>query len=151
MNITQTATRLSRLEHEFDQLLKQQRFDEAKRLLADGIEETPPNERPAPFSAPLRLKEDPGRGLVEGALALPVVNSMSRRLRNARYRSRIENGYRGIRILEEGDSWTQYPIVLRDIVDWVSKDFAVYSLGAAGDTVEGIALDGGVKRYFTST
>lgn len=142
MNITQAATRLSRLEHDFELLLKQRRFDEAERLLADSTEETPPTERPAPFSAPRRLKGESGRG----ALALPVVNSMSRRLRNARYRSRIDGDYHGIRILEVGDSWTQYPIVLQDIVDCVSRDFVVYSLGALGDTVEGIALDGEYER-----
>lgn len=146
MNITQAATNLSRFEQDFDALLQQQRFDEAERLLAECTEIAPQSERKAPFSIPLRLRGDPGRGFADAGPVLPAVNGFSRKLRNARYRAKIRNGYRGVRIVEEGDSWTQYPIALQDIADWVAREYAVYSLGAPGDTVDGIVLDGEFER-----
>lgn len=37
-------------------------------------------------------------------------------------------------IVEEGDSWHQFPVLIDDIIDHLSPDYAVLSLGAAGDT-----------------
>ena len=33
-------------------------------------------------------------------------------------------------------SWFHYPIVLRDTLDWLSDDYAIFDLAAAGDTLE---------------
>ena len=50
--------------------------------------------------------------------------------------------YSGPVIVSEGDSWFQYPFFLRDIVDNLQEEFAILSIGAAGDTMRQI-LDKG--------
>jgi hypothetical protein len=41
-----------------------------------------------------------------------------------------------LRIVAEGDSWFQYPLLLKDILDHLYKLYAVYNLAEAGDTME---------------
>jgi len=41
-----------------------------------------------------------------------------------------------LRFVAEGDSWFHYPILLRDTLDWLSDDYAIFDLAAAGDTLE---------------
>ena len=40
-----------------------------------------------------------------------------------------------ITIVSAGDSWFQHPCWLRDIIDKIKDDYAVLSLGVAGDTM----------------
>ena len=49
---------------------------------------------------------------------------------------RIAAGDTSLRFVAEGDSWFHYPIVLRDTLDWLSDDYAIFDLAAAGDTLE---------------
>lgn len=70
-----------------------------------------------------------------------LLNTYSRRYRERRYRSRIADGYDGLRIVSEGDSWFQYPFLLRDVIDHLSERHAVFSLGQAGDTLEKIVAE----------
>lgn len=37
-------------------------------------------------------------------------------------------------IVSEGDSWFQFPILVREVIDHLNDDYAILSLGAAGDT-----------------
>ncbi len=39
-------------------------------------------------------------------------------------------------IVSEGDSWFQFPLLIEEVVDHLNPDFAILSLGAAGDTAE---------------
>src|SRR5262249_26894082 len=57
------------------------------------------------------------------------------RRRQEIYRQRIADGWKGLRFVSEGDSWFQYPVVLRDIIDWLSDDYAILDFAAAGDTL----------------
>jgi hypothetical protein len=41
-----------------------------------------------------------------------------------------------LRFVAEGDFWFHYPILLRDTLDWLSDDYAIFDLAAAGDTLE---------------
>ena len=132
--------KLNQLNAELESLIAHGEFDAAEALLRQYTEVTPPDERPAPFSAPVRLTDAIETEATEAAIALPIVNALSRKIRNARYRHRVGNGYKGIRVVEEGDSWHQYPVLLADIIDVVSDDYAVYSLGAAGDTIDAMAV-----------
>lgn len=75
------------------------------------------------------LVDDEG---LEADVFLSVFNFASKARRRARYRRKIDKGYEGIRIVSEGDSWFQYPILLDDVIDHLSEPFAVYSLGGAG-------------------
>lgn len=58
--------------------------------------------------------------------------------RNSKFYAKIKKGFRnGVNkiILAEGDSWFNYPIILSDVIDWVSMqdNLAVYSLASGGD------------------
>jgi hypothetical protein len=56
--------------------------------------------------------------------------------RQEQYRRRIEAGDTSLRFVAEGDSWFHYPIILCDVLDWLSEDYAIFDLAAAGDTLE---------------
>lgn len=95
-----------------------------------------------PFDAAIELKpqyrDELGPGPFEGSVAINWANRISRARRLVVYRRTISGGFSGERIVSEGDSWFQYPILLDDVIDnfIAQKDFAVRSLGAAGDLVE---------------
>ena len=138
----------SELETEFYGMLDKDDLDGAMALLADNLEPVPDKDQAHPFSPALRLRATDGNeeGLVDNAIA------MSRAWRNAHYRITLALGYKNLRLLEEGDSWHQYPVLLNDIIDvLMQKRYAVASLAAAGDTAEGIALAGeyvaAIRKY----
>ena len=61
-------------------------------------------------------------------------NRWSRRKRQKKFRRRAE-GFQGLTIVAEGDSWWQYPVKLKDVIDHLfdDDDVNIYSLGFAGD------------------
>ena len=98
-----------------------------------------------PFSPVVKLKGKYSNNVPEG-LGLPVddlssssltkwANDWCREIRLGQYRGKIRKGYKKIKIVSEGDSWFQYPCTLRDIIDKIKGNYAVLSLGAAGDTM----------------
>jgi lysophospholipase L1-like esterase len=54
-------------------------------------------------------------------------------------RQKIASGYDGLRLVSEGDSWFQYPFLLDDVIDNLSRDYAVYCIAAAGDVLQNMA------------
>ena len=67
---------------------------------------------------------------------LSLANSVARLRRRIAFEAKIADaGYRGPIIVSEGDSWFEFPILLKDTIDWLSEDFAILSLDAAGDTM----------------
>lgn len=94
-------------------------------------EETGPTWQPSVEVNP-DLVDDEG---LEADIAVAFLNRADRSRRHWRYRRRIAGGYRGLKIVSEGDSWFQYPFILKDTIDWLMEKYAVYSLGAAGDLV----------------
>ncbi|MBN1158750.1 MAG: SGNH/GDSL hydrolase family protein [Bacteroidales bacterium] len=76
------------------------------------------------------------------------LNRRSRRIRNRRYMRKINKGFRAVPgnkiILAEGDSWFEYPVFVRDIIDWLQKrkDYAIYSLAYGGDWLANILYQG---------
>lgn len=87
------------------------------------------------------LIEDNG---LEGAFALNSFNKLARWRRNARYRRRIKN-WDGVRIVAEGDSWFQYPLLLKDTIDQLCDlenfKYAIYGLSEAGDLLSNIVSE----------
>lgn len=75
---------------------------------------------------------------LEGAFLINAFNGFSKRSRQRRYRRKITGGWNGIKMVSEGDSWFQYPILLDDIIDHLFNDYAIYSLGSAGDLLREI-------------
>ncbi|MVO95505.1 GDSL-type esterase/lipase family protein [Rhizobium leguminosarum] len=74
----------------------------------------------------------------ESAMALASLNGLSRWRRQKRYRAKI-GGWKGLKVLEEGDSWHQYPFLLDDIVDQQFDRWAIYSVSGAGDLLSDMA------------
>jgi hypothetical protein len=76
-------------------------------------------------------------GRARSALLLNNVNRLSRMRRQRAFHLLLGSGkYKGPIIVEEGDSWFQYPMLLKDTIDHLSEDYAIFSLGAAGDTLD---------------
>lgn len=100
---------------------------------------------PRPFDAAIELKPEYRQALAEGAaesaLALNWANRISRAERWVAYQLRMSSGFNGMQIVEEGDSWFQYPLRLRDIIDFLSDDpdKAIRSLSGAGDLLRDMA------------
>ncbi|WDE02095.1 trypsin-like peptidase domain-containing protein [Thalassomonas actiniarum] len=81
------------------------------------------------------IKINPERvemGEDEGEVLLSAFNWLCKKRRQKQYRRKINSGYQGIRIVSEGDSWFQYPIILKDVIDQLFDKYAIYSLGGAG-------------------
>ncbi|CDZ68157.1 Hypothetical protein NGAL_HAMBI2605_64410 [Neorhizobium galegae bv. orientalis] len=84
---------------------------------------------------------NPARVRLEGtesAMALASLNGLSRWRRQMRYRAKI-GSWKGLRVLDEGDSWHQYPFLLDEIVDQLFDRWAIYSLSGAGDLLSDMA------------
>ncbi|NND00411.1 MAG: SGNH/GDSL hydrolase family protein, partial [Gammaproteobacteria bacterium] len=80
----------------------------------------------------------------EGAFTLNSLNHLARNRRNRKYRRRIRN-WGGVRIVAEGDSWFQYPLLLQDTIDQLINldnfQYAIYGLSGAGDLLSNIVRE----------
>ena len=122
-------------------------YSDLEHLLAD---DNTPDEglaeyiKPAPLRAlplaPVMTIDDskveipPNRGII--GLSVMSLNERANRRRLAAYQAQIDGGWKSLKLLAEGDSWFFYPILLKDILDNLSEHYAVYSMAAAGDTLE---------------
>jgi len=79
--------------------------------------------------------------LTEAAVLLGSLNGVARWRRQQRYRRKVAD-WAGIRIVSEGDSWFQYPLLLTDVIDWLSEPYAILSLDAAGDLLSDMVRQG---------
>ncbi|MEL6768072.1 MAG: SGNH/GDSL hydrolase family protein [Pseudomonadota bacterium] len=70
----------------------------------------------------------------EGAVLLNSVNRLSRWRRSKAYRRKLKD-WTGPKLVSEGDSWFQYPLILEDVIDQLGDRYAIRSLGAAGDLI----------------
>lgn len=81
---------------------------------------------------------------LEGAFVINTFNSLARARRNRKYRRRIKN-WSGVKIVAEGDSWFQYPLILKDTIDQlIDRDhfqYAIYGLSGAGDLLSNIVKE----------
>lgn len=83
----------------------------------------------------LQQQSDATKGL------MGYLNARSTRKRQRAYYKKIDAGFRDRRhkdhkiIVAEGDSWFQFPFLIKDIIDWLRKypDYAVYSIAYGGD------------------
>ncbi len=73
--------------------------------------------------------------------ALTIGNWWCRRRRRARFERRVAAGEDLPVILSEGDSWFQFPFIIKDVIDHLDRDYLVWSCGAAGDTAQNIIFD----------
>ncbi len=100
-------------------------------LIVDANQSTAFN--PAITFNPELVEADPDQ---EGDVLVSAFNWLSKRRRQKKYRKKIAAGYTGIRIVSEGDSWFQYPLILDDVIDQLFEDYAIFSLGGAGHLLQ---------------
>ncbi len=67
--------------------------------------------------------------------AMRWANGVARWRRQQRFEDRVGKTPLPV-LVSEGDSWFQFPFLVRDVVDGLEDDYLVWSLDAAGDTAE---------------
>ncbi|TDR40082.1 hypothetical protein DFR29_114134 [Tahibacter aquaticus] len=82
----------------------------------------------------------PGDGL-EGAMMMDWANSWARSRRKREFKRRLGRGDSRPILVSEGDSWFQFPIMLKDVIDNVDEWYNVWSVDSAGDTLQNMVLD----------
>lgn len=87
---------------------------------------------------------------LEGGLIIDLFNGRERRKRARNYRRKIDSGWTGFRVVDEGDSWFQYPVKLDDIIDHLMNDHAVFSLSGAGHKLSDMLAQAEVMRVLTA-
>jgi len=102
-------------------------------------------EESRPFAPQFRLNPQTvtiprgAEGDARTAMAMNGANWFARMHRQGQFYARLRKGYDGPIIVSEGDSWFQYPILLKDTIDHLMEDYAIFSLGAAGDLLQRMA------------
>ena len=76
------------------------------------------------------------RGFITG-VGINLANAVARKLRNRHYEAVIEQFPDRIRMVSEGDSWFQHPLVT-DVIDHLGRVYAIHCVAAAGDTLRNI-------------
>ena len=71
---------------------------------------------------------------VEFENAMNVGNGFARLRRRLQFLRRKNNGSTLPVIVSEGDSWFQFPFLVKDIIDQLKDHYLIWSIGAAGDT-----------------
>jgi N-acetylmuramoyl-L-alanine amidase len=68
--------------------------------------------------------------------AMQIGNGLSRFRRQAQFRRRKSSGSKLPVLVAEGDSWFEFPLLVREIIDQLENDYLIWSIGAAGDTAQ---------------
>lgn len=100
-----------------------------------------------PFMPALELDPDKvelsevGDPRVEAAVLGSLANSTARFRRKRRFRRGVEDHSERPLLVSEGDSWFQFPFLLDDTIDQLLPTYNIYSVGAAGDTLQNMIFD----------
>ena len=124
--------------------------DALDKLLDEHFEEVERSVRPygAAVGPKAEYREELGPDRFEGDALVNWANRIARARRFVAFKLKSRGNFQGTKLVSEGDSWFQYPLLLRDVIDNVmdEQDFAVLSLGAAADLVEHMAT----RREYSS-
>lgn len=71
---------------------------------------------------------------VEFENAMKIGNGLSRFRRQMRFHKRKLLGSKLPVLVAEGDSWFEFPLLVREIIDQLEDEYLIWSIGAAGDT-----------------
>lgn len=79
--------------------------------------------------------------------SLGFLNKRSTGIRQKRYYKKVNNqkaGKKYVRIYAEGDSWFQFPVFVKDIIDWLDErdNYLIYSDAYGGDWITNIIYEG---------
>lgn len=80
------------------------------------------------------------KGFIRDGL-LDVANKTARLIRNSKYRIMRLRFPNAPKIVSEGDSWFQHPLVV-DTIDHLSKVYPIFCVAAAGDTLANYEVEG---------
>jgi lysophospholipase L1-like esterase len=105
-------------------------YPDASRPFAPGI-----------IPDPARVEIAPPGDDREGAMLMSWANGLSRLRRQEKFRARVASGDPRPVLVSEGDSWFQFPIFLEDVVDQLAGEFNIWSVDAAGDTLQNMVID----------
>ncbi|GAB4038020.1 DUF5995 family protein [Spirosoma gilvum] len=75
-------------------------------------------------------------------LKVGIANRIARQIRNRQYKQNLFRYPDRMRIVAEGDSWFQFPSLLRDIVDYLSGVYNIYNVASAGASMEDYLKEG---------
>ncbi|MBE9636845.1 trypsin-like peptidase domain-containing protein [Salipiger mangrovisoli] len=98
------------------------------------------------FSVELRPNPETVTGIPKLESAMTFLNDRSRRQRQRDFERALARGDPRPVLVSEGDSWFQFPLLLDDVIDHLGTDYLIWSLGAAGDTVENM-IDSDAAEY----
>ncbi len=87
---------------------------------------------------------------LEGGVIINLFNARERRKRARDYRKKVAGGWKKFRVVDEGDSWFQYPVKLDDIIDHLIEDHAILSLSGAGHKLSDILAQAEVMRVLNA-
>ena len=68
--------------------------------------------------------------------AMKIGNGLARWRRQRKFKKRIKAGETLPVLVSEGDSWFQFPLIIRETIDQLRTKYLIWSVGAAGDTLE---------------
>lgn len=89
-----------------------------------------------------------GAKSILGDLKLKLANLVETTMRKKLYRRLKKTDLP--RIVAEGDSWFQYPILVKDILDHLYRHYAICSIAEAGDTLENYMVSKDYLKYVKS-
>lgn len=98
------------------------------------------------FSVEVRPNPETVTGIPRLESAMGFLNNRSRRKRQRDFESALRRGDPRPVLVSEGDSWFQFPLLVEDVIDHLGKEYLIWSLGAAGDTVENM-IDSDSAEY----
>lgn len=77
--------------------------------------------------------------------AMQMGNGLARYRRQAKFRLQKLAGSNLPVLVSEGDSWFQFPLLIREVIDQLKDDYLIWSIGAAGDTAQNIVYGRKIK------
>jgi hypothetical protein len=77
--------------------------------------------------------------------AMRIGNGLARWRRNRRVERALQQGDPRPLLVAEGDSWFQFPLLIREVVDHLGDDYLVWCVSAAGDTARNMVF--GAPEY----
>ncbi len=78
---------------------------------------------------------------VEAESGMAIGNGLARWRRKQDFHARRRAGERLPILVSEGDSWFQFPVFIREVIDNLENDYLIWSVGAAGDTAQNMVLN----------
>lgn len=92
---------------------------------------------------PATVAVQPQTAGLEGAMLFGAANRMARKRRQLAFNLRLLHGDARPVLVSEGDSWFQFPIFLDDVIDHLGAEFNIWSVDAAGDTLQNMVNGNG--------